>query len=95
MLKEKHIEFLVDLLDVYLKDAESELDIAKERNDGIEEARESLDELSEIIMTLEAMREMNDSDDIEVLRAENAMLRKILKGVAGNLREIADQVSEI
>lgn len=91
MLKEKHINKLLGVVSLYREDAKKTLDV---RVDDIE-TREEYEQWTEIEMALEAMREMNDSDDIEVLRAENAMLRKILKGVAGNLREIADQVSEI
>ncbi|MDO4794172.1 MAG: hypothetical protein Q3993_08305 [Filifactor alocis] len=96
MLKEKHIKYLQDLLSDHIEDAKEELNAAKEDNEGIEEAKEALDDLTEINMALEVMKEATErSSDIEDLRTENAMLHKLLQSIAGNLRDIADEVSNL
>ncbi|MDO4721625.1 MAG: hypothetical protein Q4A78_13255 [Peptostreptococcaceae bacterium] len=91
MLTEKQINKLLGVVSLYREDAAKMLDVRVEDA----ETQEEYEQWTEMEMTLEAMKTADWSSDIEVLRQENAALKKILQGVAGNLRAVADQVSEI
>lgn len=79
MLSEKQTNLLLELLSWQIEDAEEE------------ENKEYLDELLEIKMNLEIIKEINQKEnDIEKLKTENEILRRVLKEIGTFAEKIID-----